>query len=203
MAVQEALVEWALVPIENSIEGSVTVTLDTLGGAGRRRGDRRRGGVPGAPLSDRARADRARADRDCRLPPTRTRPVPALPARASPTCPCHGGKLDSRGGATGGRAHRRRSPRWRERGQWAAIGTRLAAGLYGCTVIAEGIQDREDNETRFVWLRAQGQRLLDRRRSARRRALVARLRSCSGERARTRPGGWCCAWTSSPGVTST
>ncbi|HEX4838614.1 MAG TPA: prephenate dehydratase domain-containing protein, partial [Solirubrobacteraceae bacterium] len=37
-------------------------------------------------------------------------------------------------------------------GKWAAIGTRLAAELYGCTVIAERIQDREDNETRFVWL---------------------------------------------------
>ncbi len=35
MAVQEGSVEWALVPIENSIEGSVTVTLDTLAVAGR------------------------------------------------------------------------------------------------------------------------------------------------------------------------
>ncbi len=34
----------------------------------------------------------------------------------------------------------------------AAIGTRLASELYGCTVIDAGIQDREDNETRFVWL---------------------------------------------------
>src|ERR1700734_2093330 len=32
MAVQERTVEWSLVPIENSIEGSVTVTLDTLAG---------------------------------------------------------------------------------------------------------------------------------------------------------------------------
>src|ERR1700729_246259 len=32
MAVQERVVEWSLVPIENSIEGSVTVTLDTLAG---------------------------------------------------------------------------------------------------------------------------------------------------------------------------
>jgi len=37
-------------------------------------------------------------------------------------------------------------------GEWAAIGTRLAADVYGCAVIAEGIQDRDDNETRFVWL---------------------------------------------------
>ncbi len=32
MAVQDGEVEWSLVPIENSIEGSVTVTLDTLAG---------------------------------------------------------------------------------------------------------------------------------------------------------------------------
>jgi prephenate dehydratase len=37
----------------------------------------------------------------------------------------------------------------------AAIGTLLAAELYGCTVVAEGIQDRDDNETRFVWLARQ------------------------------------------------
>jgi prephenate dehydratase len=35
---------------------------------------------------------------------------------------------------------------------WAAIGTRLAAEIYGCTVVRERIEDRPDNETRFVWL---------------------------------------------------
>jgi prephenate dehydratase len=34
----------------------------------------------------------------------------------------------------------------------AAIGTELAASIYGATVIRERIEDREDNETRFVWL---------------------------------------------------
>jgi prephenate dehydratase len=34
----------------------------------------------------------------------------------------------------------------------AAIGTVLAARLYGGTVLREGVQDRDDNETRFVWL---------------------------------------------------
>jgi prephenate dehydratase len=37
------------------------------------------------------------------------------------------------------------------RGQ-AALGTALAARIYGGTVIREGVQDRDDNETRFVWL---------------------------------------------------
>ena len=34
----------------------------------------------------------------------------------------------------------------------AAIGTLLAAQIYGGTVIRERVEDREDNETRFVWL---------------------------------------------------
>jgi prephenate dehydratase len=35
---------------------------------------------------------------------------------------------------------------------WAAIGARAAAGLYGCTVLREGIEDADDNVTRFVWI---------------------------------------------------
>jgi prephenate dehydratase len=35
---------------------------------------------------------------------------------------------------------------------WAAIGARAAAELYGCTVLREGIEDRDDNVTRFVWI---------------------------------------------------
>jgi prephenate dehydratase len=34
----------------------------------------------------------------------------------------------------------------------AAIGTALAAELYGATILAERIEDRSDNVTRFVWL---------------------------------------------------
>jgi prephenate dehydratase len=35
---------------------------------------------------------------------------------------------------------------------WAAIGTARAAELYGCTVLRDGIEDLDDNATRFVWL---------------------------------------------------
>lgn len=35
---------------------------------------------------------------------------------------------------------------------WAAIGARAAADLYGCTVLREGIEDEDDNVTRFVWI---------------------------------------------------
>jgi prephenate dehydratase len=35
---------------------------------------------------------------------------------------------------------------------WAAIGSRAAADLYGCAVLREGIEDEDDNVTRFVWI---------------------------------------------------
>jgi prephenate dehydratase len=37
-------------------------------------------------------------------------------------------------------------------GPWAALGNRLAAERYGCVVLRAGIEDVADNETRFVWL---------------------------------------------------
>jgi prephenate dehydratase len=33
-----------------------------------------------------------------------------------------------------------------------ALGSRLSAQLYGCRVLAQGVEDRGDNLTRFVWL---------------------------------------------------
>jgi prephenate dehydratase len=42
------------------------------------------------------------------------------------------------------------------RREQAALGTRLAASIYGATVVREGVEDRDDNETRFVWLARAG-----------------------------------------------
>jgi prephenate dehydratase len=39
---------------------------------------------------------------------------------------------------------------------WAAIGSRAAAALYGCTILREGIQDEANNVTRFVWVAPEG-----------------------------------------------
>ena len=43
---------------------------------------------------------------------------------------------------------------WQQRRDepWAALGTRLAADLYDCTVLEDGVEDQAENETRFVWL---------------------------------------------------
>ncbi|HEV2075456.1 MAG TPA: prephenate dehydratase domain-containing protein, partial [Thermoleophilaceae bacterium] len=35
---------------------------------------------------------------------------------------------------------------------WAALGSRLAAEVYGCRVLAERVEDHAGNLTRFVWL---------------------------------------------------
>jgi prephenate dehydratase len=35
---------------------------------------------------------------------------------------------------------------------WAALGPRLSAKLYGCRVLLDGVEDIPENETRFAWL---------------------------------------------------
>jgi len=37
-------------------------------------------------------------------------------------------------------------------GPWAALGNRVAADRYGCEVLRAGVEDVAENETRFVWL---------------------------------------------------
>jgi prephenate dehydratase len=39
---------------------------------------------------------------------------------------------------------------------WAAVGSRAAAALYGCRILRDGIQDEQNNVTRFVWLAPEG-----------------------------------------------
>ena len=75
---------------------------------------------------------------------------------------------------------------------WAAIGTLRAAELYGATVLAESVEDEPGNATRFVFL-------------ARRDAMQvpadgtpAKTSLSSGARATTAPAGSCAACRSSP-----
>ena len=41
-------------------------------------------------------------------------------------------------------------------GQEAALGPATAAGIYGCVVLREGIEDESGNETRFIWIAPRG-----------------------------------------------
>jgi prephenate dehydratase len=146
MAVQERAVDQAVVPIENSLEGSVTTTLDALAGEGSdvrivaevvRPISHCLIAAEGVALDDVARVlSHPQALAQCarflheRLPHARTE-VSGSTAEAVRTAV---GSAEPLG----------------------AIGTRLAAELYGGTVLAEGVEDRPDNLTRFVWLAPAG-----------------------------------------------
>jgi prephenate dehydratase len=39
---------------------------------------------------------------------------------------------------------------------WAALGSRAAAALYGCSILREGVEDEVGNVTRFVWIAPAG-----------------------------------------------
>lgn len=139
-AVGAGVVDEALVPIENSIEGSVTVTLDMLIGdaAPRIVGEtvlpvrHQLVARPGTRITDVERVvSIAQAAAQCRtflrerLPGAQV--FPALSTAAAVAACVHSDRL-------------------------AAIGTNGAARLYGMEVIAVDIQDSVDNATRFVAL---------------------------------------------------
>jgi prephenate dehydratase len=143
MAVQEGSVRWALVPIENSVEGSVSVTLDTLAGEA---GDVSIVGEVVLPVRHHLLAPRPLELK--RIETVVSHPhVPGQCTRFLSRELPHARILAASSTAEAVRLIAQKSD-----GRSAAIGTELAARLYGCTILVSGIQDREDNETRFVWL---------------------------------------------------
>jgi prephenate dehydratase len=184
MAVQNRAVEWSLVPIENSIEGSVTITLDTLAGEA---GEVEIVGEVVLPVRHNLIATHAlrleqietivshpHVPGQCarflreRVPHARITAASSTAEAVRLVAERAGGKSERPLAAEHQLAGKHRpaleqTPASEHKlageadddddaRQWAAIGTRLAAELYGCVLIARGIQDREDNETRFVWL---------------------------------------------------
>jgi prephenate dehydratase len=146
MAVQNAEVDRAVVPIENSLEGSVTATLDALAGE-----------------ADRVRiaAEVVRPIAHCLAarPGLRLEDVRRVLSHPQAIAQCTGflrGRLP--------RAETASAPSTADAVRtaattsepWAALGPRLAAELYGCDVLAENVEDRSDNSTRFVWLAPEG-----------------------------------------------
>ena len=145
MAVQERAVDRAVVPIENSLEGGVAATLDTLAGDAT---DVRivRETVHaihhhliaarpieleavGLVLSHPHALGQCSAFLRERLPGAETGAASSTAEAVRTVAEASDGTRPA-----------------------AAIGTRLSAELYGATVVAERIEDRKDNVTRFVWL---------------------------------------------------
>jgi prephenate dehydratase len=150
MAVHDGRLPYALVPIENSIEGPVTVTLDTLAGeAG----------------ATRIIGELVLAVHHCLIA------IQALPLGAYKTILTHPQPAGQclrflRRELAGARIRHCSSTAEAVRllssspGEpIAAIGTALAAEIYGARVIRANIEDRPDNQTRFVWLARAGSSL--------------------------------------------
>ncbi|MFA5890700.1 MAG: prephenate dehydratase [Actinomycetota bacterium] len=140
-AVEAGDVDAGLIPIENSIEGSVSVTLDSLAFATERaqivaevvRPIRHALlGLPGARLEDIT---------DVESHPHATAQCREYLARALPGARIH---------AANSTAEAAREVSERGDATWAAIGTALAAELYGLAVVEADIEDRSENATRFV-----------------------------------------------------
>lgn len=145
MALRHGEVSWALVPIENSLEGSISVTLDLLAG------DAGEVKIVGEALL-RVRHSLIAAGE---VPLEEIETVithPQVPGQC--TLFLRNELAHARVLAAASTAEAVRRIVADGRREQAALGTPLAAAIYGATIIREGVEDRDDNETRFVWLGA-------------------------------------------------
>jgi prephenate dehydratase len=142
LAVEADKADRALVPIENSIEGSVRPTLDTLAFEAET--------VTIVGESDYAVRDHLIAREGVELTE-----VEAVLSHPQPLAQCArflrdqlpGVELREVSSTAAAVRMVSESPR-----PWAAIGARAAAALYDCTILREGIQDEATNVTRFLWI---------------------------------------------------
>ena len=145
MAVEQGMAELALVPIENSIEGTVNPTLDTLVGRAR---ETVIVGETVLPISQCLIAARE-------TPLEQIEVVLSMPAaRAQCARFLHRELPRAEVWARASTADAVREVSERGGEGWAALGTALAAEVYGGTILRRGVEDEPGNETRFVWLAA-------------------------------------------------
>jgi prephenate dehydratase len=142
MAVEEGAVERAVVPIENALEGAVAVTLDTLAVEAT--------GVRIAAEVVHPIHHCVVAARDLDLDE-----VTRIVSHPQATAQCERFLRERLP-----RAERVAAPSTADavlsvrdaREPAVALGSRLAAELYDCVVLAADVEDHPDNATRFVWL---------------------------------------------------
>jgi prephenate dehydratase len=146
LAVERGGAERALVPFENSIEGAVRSTLDTLA------------------LEAEAVTIVGEFDYPIRislitreeLPLAQIAVVLSHPQASAQCARFIREQLpDAEVRAAASTAEAVRTVSETE-GPWAALGARAAAELYGCIALRDGIEDSYDNVTRFVWIAPQG-----------------------------------------------
>jgi len=147
-AVDEGEADRALVPFENSIEGAVRSTLDTLAFEGFR--------VTIAGEHDHPVRHALIAREE--VPLERIEAVVSHPQASAQCARFIRTQLpDAEVRPAESTAEAVRSVAASER-RWAALGAASAAGIYNCVVLREGVEDTPENVTRFVWIAPGGTR---------------------------------------------
>ena len=142
MAVHAGSVDRAIVPIENSLEGSVNATLDALA---LETDDVTIIGEVVHPIRHCLIARRELALDEIETVVSHPQAT-AQCARFIRTHLPHARVLSGSSTADAVRMVAEQD------GAWAALGNRAAAERYGCRVLRADVEDAADNETRFVWL---------------------------------------------------
>jgi prephenate dehydratase len=147
-AVEDRSVDRAVVPIENSQEGSVSATLDALATL-----ETQSVGIIGEVVLP---IEQCLISRD----PIATQDIEVVISHPQATGQCARFIRETLPQAkvitASSTAEAVRMVSERIRHRWAAIGTRLAAEIYDCTILQAGIEDLSGNATRFVWLAPEG-----------------------------------------------
>ena len=142
MAVHAGAVDRALVPIENSLEGSVNATLDALAM------ETEDVAILGEVVHPIRHCLIARTDLELeQIEVVISHPQASAQCARFIRTRLPGAQVLA--GSSTAEAVRQVAD---HEGPWAALGNRVAAERYGCHVLRAGVEDVADNETRFVWL---------------------------------------------------
>ncbi len=151
LGVHEGELDRALVPFENSLEGSVNVTLDALA-------------LEAADVE--ITGEVVHPIRHCLLArePVELAAVRSVVSHPQASAQCarfirtHLPKATVVAAPSTADAVRQVAEGAGEESgaPWAAVGTRAAGELYGCVLLRDGVEDRSGNETRFIWIARRG-----------------------------------------------